>query len=117
LYVYIFNFFNYKWYIDILYNKVFVNFFFIISYNYIKYIDRGFIELIGPLGFVRFLNFFIARLNLLQTGFIYNYFFFFIIFTIFIILFFLNFIVIENDFFFLLLIFFFFNKKNIIKKF
>jgi NADH-ubiquinone oxidoreductase chain 5 len=116
IYINIYNFFNYKWYIDVLYNKIFVNFFFLISYNYIKYIDRGFIELIGPLGIVRFINYFIIRLNLLQTGFLYNYFFLFIVFTIFIILFFLNFILIDNDFFFLLLIFFFINKSMIFIK-
>jgi NADH-ubiquinone oxidoreductase chain 5 len=116
IYINIYNFFHYKWYIDVLYNKIFVNFFFFISYNYIKYIDRGFIELIGPLGIVRFINYFIIRLNSLQTGFLYNYFFLFIIFTIFIILFFLNFIIIENDFFFLLLIFFFLNKSKILIK-
>lgn len=116
LYKNIYNFFNYKWYIDVLYNKIFVNFFFFISYNYIKYIDRGFIELLGPLGIVRFLNYFIIRLNLLQTGFLYNYFFLFIISTIFIILFFLNFIFIDIDFFILLLIFFFLNKSKFVIK-
>ena len=114
-YVLIYNFFYYKWYIDVLYNKIFVNFFFLISYNYIKYIDRGFIELFGPLGIVRFINYFLMRLNFLQTGFLYNYFFLFIILIFFIFFFFLNLIIIEYDILFLLFIFFFLNKNKLIK--
>jgi NADH-ubiquinone oxidoreductase chain 5 len=115
IYIKIYNFFYYKWYIDVLYNKIFVKFFFLISYNYIKYIDRGFIELFGPLGCVRFINFFLMHLKFVQTGFLYNYFFLFIIITFFVIFFMLNFIIIEFDFFFLLLIFFFLNKNNFSK--
>lgn len=114
--IYIYRFFSYKWYIDVLYNKIIVKFFFDISYKYVKYVDRGFIELIGPLGVVRFINYFIIRLNFIQTGFLYNYIFLFIILTFFILFFFLDFVVFDNEFFFLLLIFFFLNKSNIINK-
>ena len=114
--IYIYRFFSYKWYIDVLYNKIIVKFFFDISYKYVKYVDRGFIELIGPLGMVRFINYFIIRLNFIQTGFLYNYIFLFIILTFLILFFFLDFVAFDNEFFFLLLIFFFVNKSNIINK-
>ena len=112
--IYIYRFFSYKWYIDVLYNKIIVKFFFDISYNYVKYVDRGFIELIGPLGFVRFINYFIIRLNFIQTGFLYNYIFLFIILTFLILFFFLDFIFFDNDFFFIMLILFFLNKSKIL---
>jgi len=105
-----YRFFSYKWYIDVLYNKIIVKYFFNISYSYVKYIDRGLIELIGPLGIVRSLNFFMLRVNLIQTGFLYNYIFLFILSIIFILLYFLNFINIDSEFLILYLILFF--KKN-----
>ena len=114
--IYIYHFFSYKWYIDVLYNKIIVKFFFDISYKYVKYVDRGFIELIGPLGIVRFINYFIVRLNFIQTGFLYNYIFLFIILIFFILFFFLNFVAFDNEFFFLMLIFFFFNKTKFLNK-
>ena len=65
---------------------------------------------------VRFINYFIIRLNFIQTGFLYNYIFLFIILTFLILFFFLDFVAFDNEFFFLLLIFFFVNKSNIINK-
>ena len=108
-----YKFFLYKWYIDVIYNKIISNFFFKISYNYVKFIDRGFIELFGPLGIVRFINYFMIRLNFLQTGFLYNYFFLFIFLTFFVILNFLNFIDFDKEFIFLFIIIFFLNKNKI----
>ena len=97
-----YNFFTYKWYIDCIYNKVFVKFFFNISYLYVKNIDRGLIELIGPLGLVRFTNFSVKIIKNLQTGFLYNYIFVFILSILSIYCFFFFY------FFFFFLIFFFF---------
>ena len=111
-YIQSYSFFSYKWYIDVFYNKIIINYFFNISFNYLKYIDRGFIEIIGPLGFVRFFNFFFNKLNYLHTGFLYNYFFLFILFSIFVLLFFFNFFILfDIEFFILLLILFFLNKN------
>lgn len=110
-YINIYNFFSNKWYIDIIYNKFILNFFFIFSYNYVKYIDRGFIEIIGPLGIVRFLNFFFTKINNIQTGFLYNYFFLFIIFSIIIFLYFFNLSFFDSEVLFFIIILFLLNRK------
>ena len=72
-----YRFFTYKWYIDCIYNKVFVKFFFNFSFLYVKNIDRGLLELFGPLGAVRFINISTKIIKNLQTGFLYNYIFIF----------------------------------------
>jgi hypothetical protein len=36
-------------------------------------IDRGFVELCGPLGIVRSLKSFVTKINELQSGYIYHY--------------------------------------------
>jgi NADH:ubiquinone oxidoreductase subunit 5 (subunit L)/multisubunit Na+/H+ antiporter MnhA subunit len=103
----LYRFFSNKWYIDILYNKIIVKYFFILSYNNLKYIDRGLIELIGPLGIVRILNILINKYNKIQTGYLYNYIFIFILSLFFII--FNNYINIINfnlEFYFLILFLF-----------
>jgi NADH:ubiquinone oxidoreductase subunit 5 (subunit L)/multisubunit Na+/H+ antiporter MnhA subunit len=74
------RFFVNKWYIDILYNKIILGYFIKISYLNLKLIDRGIIELFGPLGIVRIINFIMNFLNrILQTGLLYNYIFIFIL--------------------------------------
>jgi NADH-ubiquinone oxidoreductase chain 5 len=74
------RFFVNKWYIDILYNKIIVKYFKKMSYINLKLIDRGIIELIGPLGIVRIINFIMNLLNrIIQTGLLYNYIFIFIL--------------------------------------
>lgn len=72
-----------------MYNKLLVKFFFDVSYSYVQTVDRGAIEVFGPLGIVRSLNYLMGRLNLLQTGFIYNYLFIFLLGIFFIIFFFM----------------------------
>jgi NADH:ubiquinone oxidoreductase subunit 5 (subunit L)/multisubunit Na+/H+ antiporter MnhA subunit len=72
----IYSFLIKKWYFDLIYNNIFsyglLNFFYIIPF---KLVDRGFIELIGPLGIVRSLNILSLIASRVQTGFIYNYIF------------------------------------------
>lgn len=72
----IYSFLIKKWYFDLIYNNIFgyglLNFFYIIPF---KLVDRGFIELIGPLGIVRSLNILSLIASRIQTGFIYNYIF------------------------------------------
>ena len=113
IYIYIYNFFFNKWYIDIIYNKIIMKFFVNISYKNVVFIDRGLIELIGPLGIVRSINFFMNKLNNLQTGFIYNYLFIFIL-SIFILLlnFFFNIFVFDFSIFFILLLLIFYVSKK-----
>ena len=89
--------------------KFFVN----ISYKNVVFIDRGLIELIGPLGIVRSINFIMNKLNNLQTGFIYNYLFIFIL-SIFILLlnFFFNIFVFDFSIFFILILLVFYVSKK-----
>jgi NADH:ubiquinone oxidoreductase subunit 5 (subunit L)/multisubunit Na+/H+ antiporter MnhA subunit len=80
LFILLFRFFYFRWYIDVLYNKIFVKYFAKISYINLKYIDRGLLELLGPLGIVRSINMIINYINrIIQTGLLYNYIFIFII--------------------------------------
>lgn len=65
-----------KWYFDLLYNNIFV--FNLLSSFYLltfKIIDRGLIELFGPLSFVRLINKSSIIFSSFQTGFLYNYIF------------------------------------------
>jgi len=71
---YFYKFFSKKWYFDIIYNKYIV--YVLLNFGYyksFKLIDRGFFELLGPLGIVRILNNFSIYVSLLQTGLIYHY--------------------------------------------
>nr|QFQ52391.1 NADH dehydrogenase subunit 5 [Paramoeba aparasomata] len=104
-YRFLYSFFFNKWFIDIIYNKLVINFFIKISYKNVINIDRGFIELLGPLFLVRFINFIINKIIRIQTGFIYNYLFIFIL-SIFLILFNLwfNIYLFDSSVFFILIL-------------
>lgn len=76
----IYCFLNKRWYFDL------VSFYFVTKpvmwFGYeisFKLLDRGFIEIIGPLGFVRFFSKLSKFINNLNTGYIYHYAFFFIL--------------------------------------
>jgi NADH:ubiquinone oxidoreductase subunit 5 (subunit L)/multisubunit Na+/H+ antiporter MnhA subunit len=74
-----------KWYFDLIYNNLFV--FNLLSAFYtvtFKVIDRGLIEMFGPLSTVRLVNKISSVLSLIQTGFIYNYIFIILLSVIFI---------------------------------
>jgi NADH-ubiquinone oxidoreductase chain 5 len=108
---YFYSFFSYKWYIDVLYNKYIVKYFFHISYSYLKNIDRGLIELFGPLGIIRFISFFVNFFKFLQTGLLYNYMFLFLLFFCFYFFFSWNFFIFDLEFFFIFLFLMFFLTK------
>ena len=65
-----------KWYFDLIYNNLFVfnllNAFYTHTF---KLVDRGFIEVLGPLSITRYVNKASMLLSLLQTGHMYNYIF------------------------------------------
>ena len=69
-----YNFFNKKWFFDKVYNEYIGQSFFTISYTITyKIIDRGIIEIFGPMGLSSIISkkaFYIARL---QTGYLYHY--------------------------------------------
>lgn len=75
----IYNFLIKKWYFDIVYNKFIVYNTLSVGFFTFKDIDRGIIEIVGPLGLVRFINNFINKINKLQTSYVYNYVFLFVI--------------------------------------
>jgi NADH-ubiquinone oxidoreductase chain 5 len=113
----IYLFLNKRWYFDLIYSYFISRSVLYFGYEIsFKTFDKGFIELIGPLGLVRFFSNFSKYLNKLNTGFIFNYVFFFsILFFIILICFFLvvikfNLIVSSNLyiilFFFYLLVFY-----------
>ncbi len=70
----IYNFFNKKWFFDKVYNEYISQFFFTISYSLTyKIIDRGFIEIFGPLGLSLVISKKGLYLSRLQTGYLYHY--------------------------------------------
>jgi NADH-ubiquinone oxidoreductase chain 5 len=70
----LFVFLNKRWYFDIIYTKFItqpvLNFGYKISF---KLIDRGFIELLGPLGLTRFFSNLSFYVNSIQSGYIFEY--------------------------------------------
>ena len=71
-----YSFFSHKWYFDAVYNRYIVMPVLSFSYNItFKLLDRGLIELFGPLGIVRLFKFFSKSVSSLQSGFIFFYIF------------------------------------------
>jgi NADH-ubiquinone oxidoreductase chain 5 len=110
-----------KWYFDIIYNKFLILNILSLGFFTFKTIDRGLVEVYGPLGLVRFFNILMQKFSNLQTGYIHHYVFVMVNSVTFFlgILFFLNLIVyFQFDLrFFILNIFiilFILNNKNII---
>lgn len=84
---YPFVFLSKKWYFDNIYNKYIVNNIFHFGYHIsFKTIDRGILELIGPLGIVRSVSVIIKKVSNLQSGLIYHYVFMMILGSTFFIL-------------------------------
>jgi len=90
-----YSFFTKKWYFDLIYNEVIYIYLNIFYYYYFKLIDRGFIEVVGPLTIVRTLNSLSLQISNFQTGFLYNY-IFMVIFSFIIILFIIFFFNLSN---------------------
>ena len=62
-----------KWYIDELYNKIFVKPFFYLASFFWRKGDIGFIDNYGPNGVSRLVNLFSKGLSLFQSGYVYHY--------------------------------------------
>ncbi len=70
----IYSFFNKKWFFDKIYNEYINQFFFTISYTVTyKIIDRGIIEIFGPMGLSSFITQKALYISKLQTGYLYHY--------------------------------------------
>lgn len=80
LYVEIYTFFSNKWYFDTIYNKYFVSWFMLLSYEgTFKAIDRGLIETIGPLGGVRSLEILSKFVSKLHSGLVFKNIFYMVV--------------------------------------
>jgi NADH-ubiquinone oxidoreductase chain 5 len=69
----IYKFLNGKYLIDIIYNKFIIYNFLIMGYFISKYLDRGFIEMVGPFGLSTNFYSFSTKLSKLDTGIITTY--------------------------------------------
>jgi NADH-ubiquinone oxidoreductase chain 5 len=70
----IYNFFNKKWFFDKVYNEYISQLFFTISYTITyKIIDRGIIEVFGPMGLSSIIAKKASHISKLQTGYLYHY--------------------------------------------
>jgi NADH-ubiquinone oxidoreductase chain 5 len=70
----IYSFFSKKWYFDQIYNYYIVNTILHFGYHIsFKTLDRGLLELMGPLGIVRLLKELTQKASKLQSGLIYHY--------------------------------------------
>jgi NADH-ubiquinone oxidoreductase chain 5 len=69
-----YSFFNKKWFFDKIYNEYISQFFFTISYTITyKIIDRGIIEVFGPMGLSSLITKKASYISKLQTGYLYHY--------------------------------------------
>lgn len=76
----LYKFFNRKWYFDNVYNEFIMNSFMVASYNlFVKSIDKGILEFLGPLGLSKFFNSASIRASNSQSGLIYHYAFIFLV--------------------------------------
>ena len=70
----VYNFFNKKWFFDKVYNEYIGQFFFTSSYTVTyKIIDRGIIEIFGPMGLSSIITKKAAYIGKMQTGYLYHY--------------------------------------------
>ena len=70
----IYHFFNKKWFFDKVYNEQIGQFFFTISYTITyKIIDRGIIEIFGPMGLSSIITKKAGYIAKMQTGYLYHY--------------------------------------------
>lgn len=76
---FLYNFFIKKWYFDIIYNYFFVRKFLDFGFFTFKQIDRGLIEILGPLGAVRINSMLSTLIHKISNGLLYHSFFLIII--------------------------------------
>ena len=70
----VYNFFNKKWFFDKIYNEYISQYFFTISYTITyKTIDRGIIEIFGPMGLSSIISKKAILISKIQTGYVYHY--------------------------------------------
>lgn len=76
----LYKFFNRKWYFDNIYNEFIMNGLMIASYRlFVKSVDKGVLEFLGPLGLSRFFNSASIKVSGFQSGLVYHYAFIFLV--------------------------------------
>ncbi len=70
---FIYNFFKNKWYVDQLYERIFVRPTFYFGKGFWKSVDKELIDNLGPNGFSRIVLSFSSLISKLQSGFLYHY--------------------------------------------
>ena len=70
---FIYNFFKNKWYVDQLYEKIFIRPTFYFGNGFWKSVDKELIDNLGPNGFSRIIVSFSFLISKLQSGFLYHY--------------------------------------------
>jgi NADH-quinone oxidoreductase subunit L len=68
-----YNFFKNKWYVDQLYERVFIRPTFYLGKGFWKSVDKELIDNLGPNGFSRIVHSFSFLVSRLQSGFLYHY--------------------------------------------
>lgn len=86
-----YTFFNKKWFIDRIYNQILVQNFLKFAYKYTyQNVDRGFLEIFGPMGLLVLIKKFFFSIKFFQNGLTYSYLSLMLIFLIFIVFICLN---------------------------
>jgi NADH-quinone oxidoreductase subunit L len=70
---FIYNFFKNKWYVDQLYERIFVKPTFYLGKGFWKSVDNELIDNLGPNGFSKIILSFSFLISRLQSGFLYHY--------------------------------------------
>jgi proton-translocating NADH-quinone oxidoreductase chain L len=74
LFLYMYTFFNKKWFIDRIYNQLFGQNFLKFAYQYTyQNVDRGFLEIFGPIGILLLIKNFFFSIKFFQNGLTYSY--------------------------------------------
>ena len=83
VFMYVYVFFNKKWYVDRIYNQIFGQNFLKFAYQYTyQNVDRGFLEILGPIGLLEIIKKFFFFIKFFQNGLIYSYLSLILIFSI-----------------------------------
>ena len=91
IYLFVYTFFNKKWFIDRIYNQILVQNFLKFAYKYTyQNVDRGFLEIFGPMGLLVLIKNFFFSIKFFQNGLTYSYLSLMLIFLIFIVFICLN---------------------------
>jgi NADH-ubiquinone oxidoreductase chain 5 len=91
VFLYVYTFFNKKWFVDRIYNQILGQNFLKFAYQYTyQNVDRGFLEIFGPIGILSLVKKFFFSIKFFQNGLTYSYLSLILIFLIIFVLICLN---------------------------